>query len=140
MADFPSLKPSQRSLQLGEAPIKSYRALNGVVVRRSFGNRFFGYILDLTFENITEASLTLFWDHYHDTKNLQNGFLLPDIVFSGYRTNAQSGNNTGFIDRANRMASVIWFYDGAPQVQSVVTSYSTVNVKLIGELSYSPSA
>jgi hypothetical protein len=139
MANFPSLRPSQRSIQLGEAPIKSYRALNGVVVRRSFGNRFFRYGLDLTFDNITEQSLALIWDHYHDTVNLRDGFALPDAIFSGYSTNERLGSNIGFISRANRMNSIIWFYEGPPQVQSVVTSYSTVSVKLIGELRYSPS-
>jgi hypothetical protein len=37
MADFPALKPTARSFQLGEYPIKSYRAMSGAVVRRSFG-------------------------------------------------------------------------------------------------------
>ena len=52
MADFPALKPTARSFQLGEYPIKSYRAMSGAVVRRSFGNKPFGYTLDLEFANV----------------------------------------------------------------------------------------
>jgi hypothetical protein len=54
MANFPALKPTARSFQLGQYPVKTYRAMSGAVVRRSFGNKAFGYTLDLQFENVTE--------------------------------------------------------------------------------------
>ncbi len=138
MAAFPSLKPTQRSMSMGQQPVKEYRSLNGAIVRRSFGNRRFAYLLDLTFENISEASLALIWDHYHNNQTVQNGFAVPDIVFSGYSSNEALGRPDGFVSRINRMAGIIWFYTEPPQVESVVLSYSNVQVRLSGELSYAP--
>jgi hypothetical protein len=138
MAAFPSLKPTQRTMSMGQAPVKEYRALNGVVVRRSFGNKRFAYLLNLTFENIPESSLALLWDHYHNNQNLQNGFSLPDEVFNGYSTDSELGLPIGFKSRINRMSDIVWFYAEPPNIESVVVSYSTVTVSLSGELRYQP--
>jgi hypothetical protein len=136
MAAFPSLRPSERALSIGQPPIKEYRALNGIVVRRSFGNQRFNYQLTLSFNNIPEVSLSAIWDHYHDNLNIANGFSVPDSIFSGYRTNEAIGRNEGFISRVNRMANIAWRYAEPPQVESVFGSYSTVQVVLVGELRY----
>lgn len=138
MANFPSLRPSQRSLTMGELPIKEYRALNGAIVRRAFGNRRFGYQLSLSFDNISEAILSQLWDHYHNNQTV-NGFSIPDSVFSGYGSKEASDTNASFIARANRMSTIVWYYAEPPQIESVSTSYSTVQVSLVGELKYSPS-
>ena len=138
MAAFPSLRPAQRTISMGQAPIKEYRALNGATVRRSFGNRRFGYVVELTFQNITEASVSLIWDHYHDNQNLQNGFSLPDSIFSGYSTNETIGRPEGLISRVNRIDYITWFYIEPPSIESVERSRSTVQVRLAGELRYTP--
>ena len=138
MANFPSLRPSQRSLTMGELPIKEYRALNGAIVRRAFGNRRFGYQLSLSFDNISETVLSELWDHYHNNQTV-NGFFIPDSVFSGYGSKEASDKNASFIARANRMSTIVWYYAEPPQIESVSTSYSTVQVSLVGELKYSPS-
>lgn len=138
MAAFPSLRPTQRTISMGQPPIKEYRSLSGTIVRRSFGNKRFSYLVDLTFENIPEASVSLIWDHYHDNQNLQNGFSLPDAVFSGYSTNEQIGRPEGVTSRVNRMANITWFYIEPPNVESVERSRSTVQVRLSGELRYAP--
>lgn len=138
MAAFPLLRPAQRTISMGQAPIKEYRALNGATVRRSFGNRRFGYVVELTFQNITEASVSLIWDHYHDNQNLQNGFSLPDSIFSGYSTNETIGRSEGLISRVNRINYIAWFYIEPPSIESVERSRSTVQVRLAGELRYTP--
>lgn len=136
MANFPSLRPSERSISIGQPPIKEYRALNGAVVRRSFGNQRFGYQLTLSFNNIPEASLSKIWDHYHDNRNIRDGFALPSSIFSGYRTNAQIGRNEGFLSRIQALTNIKWHYAEPPQVESVYGSISTVQVVLLGELAY----
>jgi hypothetical protein len=138
MAAFPSLRPSQRAISMGQAPIKEYRALNGAIVRRSFGNKRFGYVVELTFQNIAEASVSLIWDHYHDNQNLQNGFAIPDSILSGYSTNEAIGRPEGLISRVNRMSNIAWFYIEPPSIESTGRSRSTVQVRLAGELSYAP--
>lgn len=136
MANFPSLRPSERSLSMGQPPIKEYRALNGAVVRRSFGNQRFRYELTLSFNNTTEKSLTLIWDHYHDNLNIKDGFLLPSSIFSGYRTNEAIGRDEGFLSRMQALTNIRWHYAQPPQIESVYLSVSTVQVVLVGELAY----
>ena len=138
MAIFPSLRPSQRSLTMGQLPIKEYRALNGAMVRRAFGNRRFGYQLSLSFDNINEIALCQLWDHYHNNQTV-SGFTIPDTVFSGYGSQEASEKGANFIARASGITSIAWYYAEPPQIESVSTSYSTVQVSLIGELKYSPS-
>lgn len=137
MSAFPSLRPSQRSLTMGQLPIKEYRALNGVVVRRSFGNKRFGYQLSLVFEGINEQVVSSIWDHYHNNQTV-NGFSIPDSIFSGYGARYAADTNQSFILRANRMGHIAWLYAEPPSIESISTSYSTVQVNLIGEMRYTP--
>lgn len=137
MANFPSIRPSERSLTMGQPPIKEYRALNGVVVRRSFGNQRFSYELTLSFNNIPEKSLSQIWNHYHDNLNIKNGFNLPSAIFSGYRTNEAIGRDEGFLSRMQALTNIKWHYAQPPQIESVYGSLSTVQVVLFGELAYS---
>lgn len=137
MANFPSLRPSERSITIGAPPIREYRALNGAVVRRSFGNQRFAYQLDLAFSNIPEKSTSAIWDHYHDNRNIRDGFILPSSIFSGYRTNETIGRNEGLLSRLQALTNIRWFYVEAPQIESIYGSLSTVQVRLSGELRYS---
>lgn len=136
MSTFPSFKPAQRSVSMGEMPIKTYRALNGITVRRSFGNQRFAYRVELSFDGLIESKLAAIWDHYHDDINIREGFPLPDSIFSGYSGNNDANNNTGFISRVNRFPQIRWFYAEPPQIESVALSYSNVKVVFIGELLY----
>jgi hypothetical protein len=137
MSAFPSLRPTERTISMGQVPVKEYRALNGATVRRSFGNQRFAYELTLSFQNITEKSLSLIWDHYHDNRNIRDGFTLPSSIFSGYRTNAQIGRDEGFLSRIQALSNIKWRYLQPPQIESVYINLSTVQVVLIGELAYS---
>lgn len=137
MAAFPALRPTERTLNMGEVPIKTYRALNGAVVRRTFGNLRFNYELTLTFQNIKEKDVSLIWDHYHDNLNAVNGFDLPSSIFTGYNTNATIGRNEGFLSRIQALTAVKWYYTQPPRIESVYLGVSTVQVQLSGNLNYS---
>lgn len=123
---------------MAEPARKEYRALNGVVVRRNFGNLMGNYLLDLVFENITETNVILIWDHYHNANNQQNRFQLefdPSLsplaglgTFAGMTSNLSSKLNLSYIR---------WFYVEPPNIEANERGLSTVTVKLIGELNYS---
>jgi hypothetical protein len=137
MAAFPSLTPTERTLSLGEVPIKTYRSLNGAVVRRAFGNLRFNYELTLAFGNIKEKDVSLIWDHYLDNLNALNGFDLPATIFAGYNTNATIGRNEGLLSRIQALTAIKWYYTQPPQIESVYRDISTVQVQLSGNLNYS---
>lgn len=138
MADFPALRPTERTLNMGEVPIKTYRALNGAVVRRAFGNLRYNYELTLTFGNIKEKELCLIWNHYQDNLNALSGFNLPTSIFSGYNSDATVGRtNEGFLSRITALTSIKWYYTQPPQIESVYLNISNVQVQLSGNLNYS---
>jgi hypothetical protein len=127
MADFPTLKPTARSFQLGQYPVKTYRALSGAVVRRSFGNKPFGDTLELEFANVPEATVNTIIDHYNVQQGGTLGFGLPaDDIFAGYGDALQA--------RAINGDNLEWFYAEPPSISSVIKDISTVTVRLVGEM------
>lgn len=126
MADFPSIIPTSRSFKLGQYPIKAYRALSGATVRRSFGNRPFGYTLELEFANVFEATVNSICDHYNGQGGGTLGFTVPAIVFSGYSTILQGKIRTP--------VGIEWLYAEPPNITSVKVDISNVTVSLVGEI------
>ena len=126
MANFPALQPTARNFQLGQYPVKTYRAMSGAVVRRSFGNRAFGYTLDLEFANVSEATVNTIIAHYNDQQGGTIGFAIPAEVFAGY-----SGTLQGQI---LYVPGIEWLYAGPPSIKSVIKNISSASVKLIGEM------
>lgn len=126
MARFPALKPTARSFRLGDYPSKTYRALSGAIVKRSFGNRATGYQLELEFQNINETDLNKILSHYLGEKGTLTSFTLPTSIFAGYTSTTY--------DQIRTPEGIEWFYAEAPNVQSVIKGISTVRVQLIGEL------
>jgi len=126
MANFPSIKPTARSFQLGQYPVKTYRAMSGAVVRRSFGNKAFGYTLDLQFENVPEATVNTIIDHYNGQQGGTIGFAIATAVFTGYTVTLQG--------KVRNPSGIEWLYAEPPSVSSVIKGISTVTVKLVGEM------
>ena len=126
MANFPALKPTARSFQLGQYPVKTYRAMSGAVVRRSFGNKAFGYMLDLEFANVSEATVNTIIDHYNGQQGGTLGFAIDGTVFLGYTVALQT--------KAFYPSGIEWLYAEPPSVSTVIKDISTVTVKLVGEM------
>ena len=122
---FPSLKPSQRSFKLGAFPTKIYRSLSGATAKRSYGNKPFGYELQLVFSNIDDASTSLILQHYNNTFGGFSRFQLPASVFSGMTDDLRN--------LAQESSAIRWEYAGPPEVESIIGGRSTVQLTLIGE-------
>lgn len=143
MADFPRLKPTRRSFELGEYPVKTYRSLSGKIIRRSFGNRPFGATIELSFENVSETVFDQIYTHYHTQQGTTIGFQLPNEILAGLNA---SGNLAGqlregepfavlqSLGRGNGTANTMeWFYAEVPSVESVYRGLSTIKVRLVAE-------
>jgi hypothetical protein len=122
---FPSIVPSSRGFKLGSFPTKVYRALSGTTAKRSFGNRPFGYEIQLGFDNIDDAKVSQLLKHYLDTSAGFSRFLLPPSVFAGMDATLQ-----GYVQAT---ATIRWEYAEAPQVESVKTNVSNIQLTLRGE-------
>lgn len=127
-AQFPQIKPTERSFRLGQYPVKSYRALSGATVKRAFGNRAYGYELELGFNNITDDAVAALLSHYEETKGGFERFTLPDALFVGM--------NTSLSSKIQAPSQTKWEYTGPPDVRSVIAGRSSVRVVLSGELEY----
>ena len=126
MQDFPALIPTARSFKLGQYPVKTYRAMSGAIAQRSFGNRPYGYTLDLEFKNISEDKIILIIDHYDEQGGGTIGFNVPAIVFQGYSGALQS--------RIRTATGIEWFYVDPPSISNVIKNISTATVQLAGEM------
>jgi hypothetical protein len=126
MADFPALKPTARSFQLGQYPVKTYRAMSGAVLRRSYGNRPYGDSLDLEFKNVPESAVNSIINHYKNQGGGTLGFDIPAVVFEGYSEDLQS--------KVRAVAGTEWLYAEPPGVSSVIRGISTVTVRLVREI------
>ena len=127
-AQFPGIKPAERSFRLGQYPVKSYRALSGATVKRAFGNRAYGYELQLSFNNISDAVTSQLIDHYNATSGGFERFTLPAELFVG-----MSSTLAGKIQSPTQIK---WEYTNPPEVRSVISGRSTVTINLAGELDY----
>lgn len=128
MSQFPKIKPSGRSFTLGAFPTKVYRSLSGATVKRSFGNRAFGYQLNLEFTNIQDVQTNQLVDHYNNTSGGFTRFTLPDDLFVGMHTALRG--------KIQAPSQIRWEYAGPPEISSVFPGLSTVQVQLTGEITY----
>lgn len=126
MANFPSIKPTNRRYILGEYPVKTYRALSGKVVKRNFGNRAFGHGLELSFENVTETTVQAIVNHYNTQLGQTTGFAIPTDVFAGLSSTT--------IALFQAPSQTLWFYAEAPSIDAVYRNISSVSLKLIAEI------
>ena len=68
MATFPALKPTARSLLLGDYPQGIFNALSGANVRFLRGTKRIDQRLNLSYQYITETELQLIYTHYAGKK------------------------------------------------------------------------
>ena len=127
MAYPSSVKPTSRSVRLGDYPVRSFRAQNGKELRLLYGNRRSGQELELTYENISDSNVVGFTAHYEDMKGTHGSFDLPQVVFTGW--NRVSGGSSGspFQEPQNNL----YRFADAPQITSVRPGVSTVVVRLV---------
>lgn len=125
--DFPAIKPTSREFTLGVFPTKTYRALSGASIKRSFGDRPNSYQLRLVYANIKDDALNDLLAHYDNTEGGFKRFAVPRIVFAGMNDSA--------IDKIRNPYGIEWEYASPPSVQSVFNGISTVTIDLTGDLS-----
>ena len=123
---FPSLKPSKRSFNPGDFPVKKFKSQSGEETRVLFGTKRTGMQLGLTYRNITDSQAEQFLDHYHEMKGTYTTFTIQAETKSGWTGNGDA-IGAGEWDNAYR-------YSGPPKLTQVKNGISTIQVNLIGVL------
>lgn len=127
--DGSKIVPTTRSFTLGDYPTKTYRSLSGVIFKRAFGNKQTGYTLDLTFKNVKDAVAVAISQHYVDVDGTYGDFKMENKTFNGMDDSLRA--------LVKAPSNINWRYAESPKVQSVQPGFSTITVKLVGELSVS---
>lgn len=108
-------------------------------MRRSFGNRPYGAMLELSFENVKEDILQAIYNHYHGQQGTLEGFVLPDAVWAGLpsgtlQNQLKQGEPFLLLQAAGigdgKGNAMEWTYVESPQVESVFRNLSTISIKL----------
>lgn len=122
---FPSLVPTSRDFNPGDYPIKQFRSQSGAEIRILYGDSRTGMVLDLAYDNVTDANADLFLTHYNEVKGTYNTFTLPSAAKTGWAGAAASLDVSGVN---------AWRYAEPPTVTAVRPGRSSVRVQLIGTL------
>ena len=124
---YPDIKPTGRTFDPGNWPVRTYNAQNGAEVRLIYGSKRYNLKLQLSYANITDADAESFLQHYENVLGTYKTFQVNATsrvdVLAGWQ-----GNNNALTPPAG----VDWRYAQPPQVVSVRPGVSTVTVSLIG--------
>ena len=120
---FPALAPTSRSFDAGDFPVRTFRAQDGAEVRLLYGNKRVGMRIQLSYDNIPDASARLFLEHYHQMKGTYEQFDLVPEAKQGW---TEDRKWLGAAEWGSR-----WRYAGPPQINGVYPGVSTVRVELV---------
>lgn len=130
------IKPSRRSFTIGSYPTKTYKSLNGAIVKRSFGNRAINYTLTMEFNGVRQPVLETIFNHYHDQQGTTIGFAIPASLFpdlnAAMSRRLRDTGNPGTLQSGS--SNALWFYAEPPQVESGPIGLSNISVSLTSEI------
>ena len=129
---FPSIHPTSCSFTPPEWSITESRSQSGVRSYRIWANKPSDALLDLGFDNISEANALAISQAYINAKGPIDDLSLPSILFSGI-------NSTTFVDIFSQANSgLTWHFVAGepPVVERVPGRRYSVKVKLRAELRF----
>jgi hypothetical protein len=122
---YPTIVPTSRSYEGGDWPIKRFVSQSGSEVRMLYGDRRVGHTMSLSYENIDDATVEQFFQHYYEQKGTYQSFSFGaslDRIQEGWE-----GSSSFF----SAGAAVQWRYSGPPAVQQVRPGISSVTVNFV---------
>ena len=123
---YPTLVPTSRGFDVGDYPVKVFKAQSGAEVRILYGSKRTGMKMELSYENVSDSQADDFVAHFDEALGSYGTFMLPSAVTKGW-----SGLSTA-IDATNTGSQ--WRYAEPPQITNVRPGRSSVQIKLIGAL------
>ena len=123
-ANFPQLKPTKRSYQIGDYPTKQFQSINGASVVRIYGSLSVDATMALQFvcnnDEVQDIS-----ECFDFAKGSFDDLSLPDEVFAGM-------NRRVFPDH------LVWRWADPPSIESIQPDLSRVSVNLKATLEVTP--
>mgnify|MGYP003109352562 FL=1 len=126
-----ALKPTSRSFNPGDYPVKAFKSQSGAERRILYGNKRTNLSLSLTYENISDANAELFIDHYDEVQGTFSTFV---VASASTNDGAKTGWEGNFETIGAGASGNVYRYEGPPELTQVRPGISTVTVNLIGVL------
>jgi len=125
--NFPALKPTYRKITQGDYNVKIFQGPDGTEVRALDGLKA-DDMLDLRYENISDADCKLITDHYTSVKGTWGEFYLPRDDIIGAGLDMADLDDGGY--RSHWLFSNRWVYDKAPTLTFIRPGRVSVSVML----------
>ncbi len=120
MATFPSITPTTRLYTQGDFPSALQASSSGVTTGYRRGNRRINQTLQLSFNNLTEAQVSLIRSHYDGQNGSFDIFFLSSNVWSGYATPPVA-----------LVSDFAWLYATPPTISDGIVSKWNVEIELV---------
>src|SRR6056300_743101 len=108
---YPTIAPTSRQFTYGDWPVKKFQSQSGAEVRILYGNRRVGHEIQLSYENIPDATVDQFLQHYNSVKGTYETFSFPHPI-----VNHLGRGWKGDPDVFSAGVGVQWRYKEAPSV------------------------
>jgi hypothetical protein len=128
MADFPNIAPTSRSFEMGDWPVKTYKAQSGAEIRILYGNRRTNMTMSLEWRNISSTQAASIMDHYIGQRGTFQTFAFGSTAASG--TKAGWDANDALIGAGS--SGNAWRYAGPPTIETVKKDTHVVTAKFVG--------
>ena len=120
MATFPSITPTTRLYTQGDFPSALQASSSGVTTGYRRGNRRINQTLQLSFNNLTEAQVSLIRSHYDGQNGSFDIFFLSSNVWGGYATPPVA-----------LVSDFAWLYATPPTISDGIVSKWNVEIELV---------
>jgi hypothetical protein len=128
MADFPNIAPTSRSFELGDWPVKTYKAQNGAEIRILYGNRRTNMVMSLEWRNVSSAQAALIINHYTG----QRGTFQTFSFGSAASSSSKAGWDADDTLLGTGVSGNAWRYAGPPTIETVKKDTHVVTAKFVG--------
>lgn len=123
---YPAYKPTSRTFDAGDYPVKTFKSQSGVEARILYGSKRTNMKLKLNYSNITDSRAAAFSAHFDQVLGTYNTFTLDNEAIAGW------DGGSGVIDAV--ASGNQWRYERPPVIDQVRPGISSVTVSLVGVL------
>lgn len=117
---FPSYAPTNRTVDLGDYPVKKVMMLSGAETRLRYGNQRSRGVCTLQYDKMTPAQCQAFINHYDSVGGSSKTFAVTTAITAGWNASGIAGSGQ-------------WRYDAPPEFRAVAgeCDKSTITIKLM---------
>ena len=123
MIAFPSLTPTSRRVTQGQYAVKRFNSIAGTGTSRAYSSQPFNSSLELSFDNISDASALLIITCFESARGTFAALMLPSSIWDGMDLTLRDALQRDYT----------WRFAEQPVLASGPSGISSVTVRLEGQ-------